>query len=358
MSLSAQFYFPNSVKMSAPAQLRVILEETQVLKLPLPDGIPSTVDQLLAAAHDHFELEGCFTVMYMDKDFDNQFFTLTTTNDIKDKDTIKLIKEEPSVILTLTPVDNTAFSPQESLGQSSQEDSSSVSSSDTIILPQPPEFRSHTWPINFVIPAFSYNVELLLQEGNEAFEKEGSLIQSPSLKSDVLEKLAEEIFQYTAYPSGLQILAVVEALLKRHPCLQEPGTSFSGMYGWQQRIKYKMANFRSKMRKRKVPCPELNINSLRGKSLDDRNPAKNCKKPKRAEVNYLPPHPSGENDDSLEILRQELLDDVKMKSNSKVIQDKMAKTFSYRRLEVVSGSPAAEDFRKRWPALFNEAEVN
>ncbi|KAI7792288.1 uncharacterized protein LOC130547351 [Triplophysa rosa] len=35
----------------------------------------------------------------------------------------------------------------------------------------------------------------------------------------------------------------------------------------------------------------------------------------------------------------------------------MAKTFSYRRLEVVSGSPAVEDFKKRWPALFCEAKV-
>ncbi|KAL1279267.1 hypothetical protein QQF64_025940 [Cirrhinus molitorella] len=35
----------------------------------------------------------------------------------------------------------------------------------------------------------------------------------------------------------------------------------------------------------------------------------------------------------------------------------MAKTFSYRRLEVVSGSPAAEDFKERWPALFCEAEI-
>ncbi|XP_041824838.1 uncharacterized protein LOC121629270 [Melanotaenia boesemani] len=118
-----------------------------------------------------------------------------------------------------------------------------------------------------------------------------------------------------------------------------------------------MANFRSKMRKRKVPCPELNINTLGGKSHDDRNPAENCKKPKRAEVNYLPPHPSGETNDSLEILRQELLNDVKMKSNTKVIQKKMARTFSYRRLEVVSGSPTANDLKDRWPALFYEAEI-
>lgn len=43
----------------------------------------------------------------------------------------------------------------------------------------------------------------------------GSLLQNPSMNSDILEKLAEAIFHYTAYPTGLQILAVVEALIKK-----------------------------------------------------------------------------------------------------------------------------------------------
>lgn len=34
---------------------------------------------------------------------------------------------------------------------------------------------------------------------------------------------------------------------------------------------------------------------------------------KRAEVNFLPPHPNGENVDSLEMERQELLEEVKKK---------------------------------------------
>lgn len=59
----------------------------------------------------------------------------------------------------------------------------------------------------------------------------------------------------------------------------------------------------------------------------------------------------------LEVERQELLNDIKKKDNTKVIQEKMAKTFSCRRQEVVSDSPAAADFRERWPALFCEAEV-
>ncbi|XP_034545634.1 uncharacterized protein LOC117817198 [Notolabrus celidotus] len=129
------------------------------------------------------------------------------------------------------------------------------------------------------------------------------------------------------------------------------------MYGWQQRLKYKMANYRSKMRRREVPCPELDINSLKRKSPGEKNPAKNCKRPKRAEVNYLPPHPSGESTDSLEMERQELLKEVKKTNNAKVIREKMAKAFSYRRHEVVVQSPTAGDFKERWPALFCEAEI-
>ncbi|MEQ2286072.1 hypothetical protein AMECASPLE_038365 [Ameca splendens] len=129
------------------------------------------------------------------------------------------------------------------------------------------------------------------------------------------------------------------------------------MYGWQQRLKYKMANYCSKMRRNVVPCPELDINSLKMKSPGEKNPAKNCKRPKRAQVNYLPPHPSGETSESLEMERQELLCEVKKKNNTKVIQEEMAKTFSGR-LEVVSDSPAAADFQERWPALFCEAEID
>ncbi|KAG5270242.1 hypothetical protein AALO_G00190400 [Alosa alosa] len=52
--------------------------------------------------------------------------------------------------------------------------------------------------------------------------------------------------------------------------------------------------------------------------------------------------------------RQELLNEVKKSNNTKVIQEKMAKTFSIRWLEIVRESPAADDFRERWPALFCE----
>lgn len=215
--------------------------------------------------------------MYMDKDFDNQFLTLTSTDLIKDKDAIKLVKTEPYVFLTLTPFDDSAASSSSvsTLDQSFQDDTSSHSSADTIIiLSAPPQHRSERWPTNFVIPTFSYNVEIPLREGNSAYEGDGSLLQNPSMNSDILEKLAEAIFKFAAYPAGLQIEAVVEALINKHPCLREPATSFSAMYGWQQRLNFKMANYRSKMRRLDIRCPELNINSLKRKPPGERNPAK------------------------------------------------------------------------------------
>lgn len=143
--------------MSAPAQLRVIIEETQVHKLTLPGGISDTIDELLAAAHEHFQLQGSFTVMYMDKEFDGQFFTLVSTESIKDKDTMKLVKREEPIVLTFTPFDEpgASFHPQPQESSSLNNSCSSSSSGSTIILQQSREYRSKPWPTDFVTHFFS-----------------------------------------------------------------------------------------------------------------------------------------------------------------------------------------------------------
>ena len=96
----------------------------------------------------------------------------------------------------------------------------------------------------------------MLEAGNQAYEKDGTLLNNPKVTSSLLERLAETIFSYRAYPTGLQVLAVVEALVEKYPCLKEPG-SFSGLYGWQQRIKYKLGNYWDKLRCRQLAFPEL-----------------------------------------------------------------------------------------------------
>ncbi|XP_061565367.1 uncharacterized protein LOC133419892 [Cololabis saira] len=171
-----------------------------------------------------------------------------------------------------------------------------------------------------------------------------------------MHDLSKVIFSYTAYPSNEQITAVSEALVEKFPCLKEPG-SFAGLYGWQQRIKYKMHNYCAKLKSRKYAYPEIEINTLKRKRPADAVPAKNVKKAKKAEVNYLPPHPVGENQDTLEIERLELINEIKKKNNAKIFTEKMSKTFSSRRVEVVTLSPSVSVFKERWPALFSDAQI-
>ncbi|XP_073330049.1 uncharacterized protein [Pagrus major] len=233
-------------------------------------------------------------------------------------------------------------------------DCASSSSKDTIILPD--SCRSAPWPVPFQIPQFSRDIELILSEANKSYHASGIIFRDASVKSAMMNDLAKVIFSHTAYPSNLQVLSVCEALVEKFPCLKEPG-SFSGLYGWQQRIKYKMHNYRAKLKSRKYAYPEIEVNTLRRKHPANAGPAKNVKKPKKAEVNYLPPHPAGENQDTLELERLELINEMKKKSNGKAIQEKMSKTFSSRRVEVVTLSPSVSVLKDRWPALFSETQI-
>ncbi|XP_034052381.1 uncharacterized protein LOC117532895 [Gymnodraco acuticeps] len=117
-----------------------------------------------------------------------------------------------------------------------------------------------------------------------------------------------------------------------------------------------MANYRAKLRCRQLACPELEVNSQRRQKSNEKGP-KGIKRPKKAEVNYLPLLPFGETKDTLEKERVELLTEVKKKNNEKIVAEKMDKTFSYRRLQVVEDCPAVQDFIESWPALFSEHQI-
>lgn len=239
--------------------------------------------------------------------------------------------------------------------ESSYTISTHSSSSDTTILSSPDESgtsrHSQPLPARFEIPTFSFDVEQHLQAGNQTFQKNGALLNHPSLTSSIQEKLAEVVFGYTAYPTGIQILTVVEALIEKFPCLREP-RSFNGLYGWQQRMKWKKGNYRAKLRGRKLACPELEVNSLKRQRSNENGSSKGIKKPKKAEVNYLP---IGDTEATLE--RVDMLQEIKKKNNERIISEKMERSFSFRRQEVVKQCPAIQDFRERWPALFSEAQV-
>lgn len=194
-----------------------------------------------------------------------------------------------------------------------------------------------------------------LQKGNDDFSVNGTVLSlTPKIRSDILEGLAEEIIKYTAYPRDDQFEKVAEALIQTHPCLHEKGTP-TGYSGWKHYIKIKMMNFRTKLGR--AGHPEVIVNSLKHKQKGQGKPAANIKKPRKAEVNFCPNHPRGETPDSLEAERAALLTEVKKQNNETVIKEKMHRTFSYRRQEILQ-EPMITEVRNRWPALFQVGEVS
>lgn len=58
----------------------------------LPLGIPNTVEDLISTIVERFQLNGDFGLLYEDKDFGNQFFTVTSTLELYDKATVKVVR--------------------------------------------------------------------------------------------------------------------------------------------------------------------------------------------------------------------------------------------------------------------------
>uniref|UniRef100_A0A8C6MAB0 PB1 domain-containing protein n=1 Tax=Nothobranchius furzeri TaxID=105023 RepID=A0A8C6MAB0_NOTFU len=338
------------------ATLRVILGVDNSSKLVLPSGIPGSVDILKEEIQRQFGLTEDFRLQYRDVEFDNEYMNLTTTGDIKDKSTIKVIytqNSEPSTVPTTAP---TAVS-RETLPQfnaPSLPDTDILSSSDSSSSCS--SLRVRKWPLNFPIPTFSFDVDFQLHRAQQEYENNGTLLDpSPKLKSDILDMLASEIAKYKVYPSSGDIDDVAKALIQKYPFLKENG-SVTGCEGWKVSLKYKMANYRTTLRN--IGCPEVAINTLQHKREREESPRRNnVKKPRKAEVNFLPQYPAGETNKSLEEERQALLIEVKKTNNDQIIKIKMDKTFAHRRREVIEEMPFIAEFKSRWPALFKVPEV-
>ncbi|XP_028430573.1 uncharacterized protein LOC114553561 [Perca flavescens] len=327
-----------------PAKLRVVLNPDDTRKLILSDGIPETMEQLMDEVRKVCGFNGNFRLQYQDRDFGDALVNLTSTVELEDLATVKVIPiiDDCSQGLNLTVCDDL-----------------STQSDDTELLSTPSSSvstRTQMWPREFPIPTFSYDTELQLEKGNVVYRSNMTrLTPSSKTKSDILEKVAEEIFKYKAYPTDSDFSDVAEALIKKHPCLSEPG-SYNGCYGWKQRLKTKMGNYRTQLKG--IGCSELLANSLKSKAPEDALPAKKVKRPKRGEANHIPDIPTGETPDKLEKERLLLLSEVMKRNNRALIKDKMAKTFSLRRHEIVEKELGVEDLKVRWPALFSMDEIN
>lgn len=211
--------------------------------------------------------------------------------------------------------------------------------------------RRQPWPEVFEIPRFSYDVELQLKSGNEAYQKDGTLLNiRKDTKSEILHKLAETIYTYTAYPSQEEYDIVAQSLIKKHPCLREPGSS-KGWYCWKFSLKFKMGNYRNKLRM--AGCSELQVNSRSS------GPKQKLKRAKKAEVNFLPDFPEGRTEDVLEEERLQIIAEMKKKkADMKKIEEMMVSTFSLRRKKQIVEEPPVSEVKIKWPALFTEQQVS
>ncbi|KAL2089328.1 hypothetical protein ACEWY4_014016 [Coilia grayii] len=360
--------------MACPVSLRIFFNEDDARKITLAPGLPNTLEDLVSEIKTIFGLSQPFRLQYRDSDFGNEYVNVVAIRDIQDKATLKVVflssdENSPSISVstppcsTSTPVHlatsscspGTSGNPYNSPSQCSFSSDHSISSADTLVIDPVPQPRP-SWPSLFTVPHFSYCAEVQLETANGEFRAHGTLLNPPpKLRMDILEGMAEEIFKYTAYPSDAQIEEAADVLVHKHPCLRQRG-SHGGHEGWKLYLKTKVANFRTKLSN--IGLPEVTVNSLKNKRKGQDKAAANIKKTKKAEVNFFPSLPSGETTDSLEEEWVALLTEVKKRNNEAVIKQKMQKTFSYRRKEVVQDAPPVYNFVSRWPALFTVSEIN
>ncbi|XP_030225209.1 uncharacterized protein LOC115553204 [Gadus morhua] len=291
--------------MASVTRLLVILEEDSCIKLELPNGIPGSVDEVIEEIKNISGLTNEIRLQYYDADF-SSWVNLTKTSDLKDLATLKVV-QPPPVTLVFEPVD------------------------------------------------------LSVNEANVHSQDDAS-ISSSACSDDTLPNLnlrleMQSIRATRSYPSDADLSEVAQALTQTHPCLKEPG-SFNHSYGWKQRLKTKMYNYRTYLKSHSSSSDELTVNSVKRKSPTDAHPAKNIKKPRRAESNHYPSLPHGETPESMEQERIALLTEVKKRNNGKTIRAKMAQTFAFRRQEIVNKKASLEDIIERWPALFEVQEIN
>uniref|UniRef100_A0A3P8QZU8 Uncharacterized protein n=1 Tax=Astatotilapia calliptera TaxID=8154 RepID=A0A3P8QZU8_ASTCA len=198
----------------------------------------------------------------------------------------------------------------------SESDVSSCASSDTDILPHVPlAQRLKCWPDTFPVPTFSYEVEHLLEEGNRAFEMSGKH-SSPK---------AQHLGDHGFSDAHLQSLS--------DSCYH---SSISG-------------------------CVEVSFNAGRRSvnNPEGEHPHSNIKRARRAEVNYLPNFPRGEDQVSLEDMRVQIKNEVEKTEPNKVMIEKlMQTTFALRRHEIVQDNPMVKNFLEKWPALRFDSQVS
>lgn len=328
--------------------VRVVVGENDIRKVTFHDR-PNNLEELISELKKRLSLQYDFMLLYEDPEFNYAVCNLTDMNDLPDRPTLKIVS-----------LDNVISSSASTL---SSGELSTANSYDTEILPHAEKTSSLTsrdpWPSTFEVPYFSVDIEYRLRQGNLIYMRDGTRMSvSRDMKHDILQKLAEEMYKFLAYPQDEHFTMVAEALIGKHPCLAEPGST-TGCYGWKNSLKFKMGNLRSKLCRCGMADVLVNSNKRTLQNTDSLPPGKNLKRPRRSETNFLPNFPQGQDALSLESFRQVLENEMKKSSPNAVhVNQLMSQTFSLRRKEIVEDQPSVKLMLERWPALFRKQQVS
>ncbi|KAF0046365.1 hypothetical protein F2P81_002894 [Scophthalmus maximus] len=213
----------NDTDMAAQIFLLHVHTSMDIVRKMTLSSRPESVDELKTMIKEKLKLDYDFSLSYQDPDFDGQLCSLVDIEELPQKAVLKVVRSES--------------------------DASSVASDDTIILPHAitPD-RTERWPDVFPVPAFSYEVELILgSDGSVTYERTGKTVKlSRGQKHNILETIAAKMHSFKAYPNDKEFSLVAKALVSKHPCIKEPG-SRTGWYGWKNSLKFKMGNYRCKL---------------------------------------------------------------------------------------------------------------
>ncbi|CAL9695806.1 unnamed protein product [Knipowitschia caucasica] len=163
--------------------LRVYVATDVAMKLALAQR-PQSVEELKTIMQKKFSprLDGEFTLQYEDPDFDGMLCCLIDIDELPEKGILRVVRTES--------------------------DELSVASSDTDIMPHVPlEQRQKHWPNTFTVPVFSLDIEYVLQEAINVYRDSGKTLKlSRAQKHSILEKMAETVFGFKAYPTDRDLV--------------------------------------------------------------------------------------------------------------------------------------------------------
>ncbi|KAE8292617.1 hypothetical protein D5F01_LYC09989 [Larimichthys crocea] len=169
--------------------------------------------------------------------------------------------------------------------------------------------------------------------------------------------MAETMYNFKPYPHDKEVGMAAEALVTAHPCLREHGSK-NGWYGWKVALKFKMGNYRTRLAR--SGCVDVSVNAGKRSRTNPENdcPHSNIKRARRAEVNYLPNFPRGENETTLEEMRVQIIQETEKTERDQILIEKlMHTTFALRRQHIVQGSPQVREFLENWLALRMQSQV-